>query len=89
MMPATAIRAAPAEKWEPLRTSDLAFPINRLTVVRADEPLLTAVQRIDSGDIRTGLVVDDHGRTIGTVDARALYDTAETRRGQLAPSGRG
>ncbi len=89
LLTANAIRAVPAEKWEALRNSDLAFPLNRLTVVRADEPLLTAVQRIDSGDIRTGLVVDDHGRTIGTVDARALYDTAETRRGQLAPSGRG
>ena len=87
LLTANAIRAVPAPQWGSLRTTDLAFPLDRLTVVRTDEALLAAVQRIDSGDVRTGLVVSPDGRTVGTIDAGALYDLAEARRASLSPTG--
>ena len=80
VLTANAIRAVPSSQWEALRTVELAFPMERITVVRTDEPLLNAIQRIDGGDVRTGLVVDPGGRTVGTVDARALRDLADARR---------
>ncbi len=45
------------------------------------------MQRIDSGDVRAGLVVSPDGRTVGTIDAGALYDLAEARRASLSPTG--
>jgi hypothetical protein len=44
---------------------------------------MTAVQKIDGGDVRTGVVVDPTGRLVGTIDAEALYQTAEARRAEL------
>ncbi len=86
LLTAGAIRAVPQERWEHLRVSDLAFPLDRITVVRADEPLMSAVQKIDGGEIRTGIVVDTAGRVTGTLDAAALYQAAEQRRAQLQAS---
>jgi Zn-dependent protease len=84
LLTADAIRAVPREQWEALGVVDLAYPLDRITVVRTDEPLMAAVQKVDSGDVRTGLVVDPAGRTVGTVDADALFQTAEARRAGLA-----
>jgi Zn-dependent protease len=83
LLTAGAIRAVPQANWEHLRVSELAFPLERITVVRTDEPLMTAVQKIDGGDVRTGVVVDPTGRLVGTIDAEALYQTAEARRAEL------
>lgn len=83
LLTAAAIRAVPQEHWESLKVADLAFPLDRITIVRTDEPLMAAVQRIDGGDVRTGVVVDPSGRMVGTVDAEALYQTAEARRAEL------
>lgn len=83
LLTAAAIRAVPQESWSHLKVTDLAFPLERLTVVRTDEPLMAAVQKIDGGDVRTGLVVDPSGRLVGTIDAEALYQTAEARRAEL------
>lgn len=83
LLTASAIRAVPRENWEHLRVADLAYPLDRITVVRSDEPLMSAVQKIDGGDVRTGLVVDATGRIVGTVDAEALYHTAEARKAEL------
>lgn len=84
LLTAHAIRAVPQENWERLRVTDIAFPLDRITIVRTDESLMAAVQKIDSGDIRVGLVVDPTGRTVGTVDADALFHTAEARRAELS-----
>jgi CBS domain-containing protein len=59
--------------------ADLAYPLDRLTTVRADEPLLPAAQKIDGGDVRDGLVVGADGTVVGTLDAGALYRTVEQR----------
>lgn len=83
LLTAAAIRAVPQENWSHLKVTDLAFPLERLTVVRTDEPLMAAVQKIDGGDVRTGVVVDPSGRLVGTIDAEALYQTAEARRAEL------
>ncbi len=79
LLTADAIRAVPSTHWSSLRTVELAYPLDRLTVVSPDEPLLSAVQRMDSGDVRTALVVDPHGRTVGTIDPRALQDAVTAR----------
>ncbi len=84
LLTAAAIRAVPAERWDQLRVSDLAYPLERLTVVVDDEPLLPAVQKIDGGDVREGLVVGRDGTVLGTIDAAALFKTLERRRAQLA-----
>lgn len=84
LLTASAIRAVPDEQWSRLRVIDLAFPVDRLTVVSADEALLPAVQKIDGGDVRHGLVVTADGSVIGTIDARALFDTADRRKAELS-----
>lgn len=80
LLTAEAIRSAGHETWDLLRVDELAFPLDRITTVRVDEPLLAAVQRVDGGEIRDGLVVDGHGTVVGVIDSRALFRTAERRR---------
>lgn len=84
LLTAPAIRAVPQERWAGVRVADVAFPLDRLTVVSTDEPLLPAVQKIDGGDVRQGLVVSNDGSVVGTVDARALFETADRRKAELA-----
>lgn len=86
LLTAGAIRAVPPAQWGGLRVADLAFPLSRLTVVGDHDALMTAVQRIDGGEIRTGLVASADGRIIGTIDAAALFHTAEIRKAQLPVS---
>jgi len=78
-----AIRATDPDLWEQLRVQDLAYPLDRVTVVRHDEPLLPAVQKIDTGDVRDGIVIDGAGRVVGLVDTRALFRMVEARRSEL------
>lgn len=87
LLTAAAVRAVPPEQWEQLRVSALAYPLERLTVVAGEEPLLPAVQKIDGGDVRDGLVVDTNGAIVGTIDAAALFKALERRRAELAVAG--
>ena len=87
LLTAAAIRAVPDHRWDSLRVADLAYPLSRITVVRSDEPLLPAVQRIDGGDVRDGLVIDNDGTIVGTIDAAALFRTLELRKASLAAAG--
>ncbi|MCU1496583.1 MAG: peptidase [Acidimicrobiales bacterium] len=80
LLTAAAIRSVPPEQWDGLKVADLAFPIDRITLVQRDEPLLPAVQKIDGGDIRDGLVVDPDGTVVGTIDAAALFRALERRK---------
>jgi Zn-dependent protease len=84
LLTASAVRAVPPEQWDRLGVADLAFPLDRITVVRPDEALLPAVQKIDGGDVRDGLVVGRDGTIVGTVDAAALFRTMELRKADLA-----
>jgi len=84
LLTASAVRAVPPEQWDHLGVADLAFPLERITVVRPDEALLPAVQKIDGGDVRDGLVVGPDGTIVGTVDAAALFRTMELRKADLA-----
>lgn len=84
LLTASAIRAVPDDRWAQLRVGDLAFPVDRLTVVSADEALLPAVQKIDGGDVRHGLVVAVDGSVVGTIDAKALFETADRRKAELS-----
>ncbi len=75
-----AVRAVPSAQWAQVRVSDVAYPIDRVTVVQAGEALLPAVQRIDGGDVREGLVTGPDGSVVGTLSARALFRILEHRR---------
>ncbi len=87
LLTASAIRAVPQDRWDHISVADLAYPLERITIVRSDEPLLPAVQKIDGGDVRDGLVVHPDGTLAGTVDAAALFRTVELRRAHLAATG--
>lgn len=80
LLTASAIRATDTNLWEQLPVEALAFPLDRVTVVRTDEPLLPAVQRVDGGDVRDGLVVSPDGEVVGTIDSRSVYRVAERRK---------
>ena len=84
LLTAAAVRAAPRETWNQLRVIDLAYPIDRITVVSPDEPLLPAVQKVDGGDVRDGLVVAADGTVVGTIGASALYHALDRRRLRIA-----
>ena len=84
LLTASAIRAVPPAQWEHLRVADLAYPLDRITVVGLAEPLLPAVQKIDGGDVRDGLVVDADGTVVGTIGASALFNALEARRLEAA-----
>lgn len=72
LLTAAAIRATPPQSWDELPVTALAYPLDRLTLVRADEDLLSAFQKLESGDVRTGLVVSAEGQILGTLDPGAL-----------------
>lgn len=88
LLTAAAIRAVPPDQWDRLRVVDLAYPMDRITVVGPAEPLLPAVQRIDGGDVRDGLVVDPDGTVVGTIGASALFNALERRRLDVAAAQR-
>lgn len=84
LLTVAAIRAVPEAQWAHVHVAHIAFPIERITIVRPQEPLLPAVQRVDGGDVRDGLVVDPGGAIVGTISAAALFATLERRKLQAA-----
>lgn len=88
LLTADAIRAAGPDQWDRLQVDHLAFGLDKITVVSTTDALLPAVQRIDGGDVRDGLVVGPDGTVAGIIDARALYRVAEQRRAALATAAR-
>lgn len=73
LLTAAAIRAVPPETWDSLAVTSLAYPLERLTLVHAEERLLPALQRLEGGDVRTGLVVAPDGRIVGTLDPSVMH----------------
>ena len=72
LLTAAAIRAAPPHTWDQLPVGSLAFPLERLTLIAEGEDLLPALQKLEGGDVRTGLVVASDGRIVGTLDRGVL-----------------
>lgn len=75
LLTADSILAVPRDQWASLRVSELAFPIDRVAVALADEPILVALQRNSAGATTYLLVVGPDGRMVGVVDADTLHDT--------------
>jgi Zn-dependent protease len=85
LLTAAAIRAVPPQSWDQLPVTSLAYPVERLTLLRADEPLIPAMQKVEGADVRHALVFADDGRVIGTLDPSALDRAVHARRQQPTP----
>jgi Zn-dependent protease len=83
LLTAHAIRAVPPHQWESLQVGSLAFPVSRLTRLSPGEAVLPAVQKIEAGDVRIGIVTDAEGRVVGTLDNRVVNQVADRRRAGL------
>ena len=79
LLTADSILAVPAQQWASLRVSELAFPIDRVAVALADEPVLGALQRNQAGATPYLLVVGPDGRMVGVVDPDTLQNTVRSR----------
>lgn len=78
LLTAAAIRAVPPARWETLEVRALAYPLDRITVVRDDDALLPALQRVEGADVVHALVVAADGRIVGTLDPSALQRALAT-----------
>ena len=82
LLTAAAIRAVPPQQWMLLPARELAYPLDRVLVVRPNDSLLTALQKLDGAEVSFALVVAEDGRVVGTLDPTALerivheYETA-------------
>lgn len=72
LLTAAAVRAVPPETLDGLAVTDLAYPLDRLTMVRPEDGLLVALQKLEGGDVALALVVSADGRIVGTLDHSAL-----------------
>lgn len=77
LLTADSIRAVPDHNWAALTVDELAFPLDRIGVVGATEPLLAALQR--AHDVATAdlLVVGDDGRVVGVLDPYTVEDVLQ------------
>lgn len=87
LLTAAAIRAVPPEQWSTLKVADLAYPIDRVVHIRSRDPILTAVQKVESGPAGSGIVTGADGRVVGTLDASSLDRVMARRRAGLTTSG--
>jgi Zn-dependent protease len=71
LLTAAAIRAVPPQRWDALPVTALAYPLDRLTFVHAEEPLLPALQRVEAAEVVHALVVASDGSVVGTLDPSA------------------
>ncbi|MCU1454581.1 MAG: peptidase [Acidimicrobiales bacterium] len=79
MLTADSIRAVPPGHWAGLLVSELAFPLDRITLVSPDEPLLGACQKLDGTIGNEALVVDAAGQVLGTVGPDAVQLALQRR----------
>jgi len=78
LVPIEALKAVPAQQRWTVRTSDLAIPLDRLSVARPDEPAIDLVHRM--GELRsTWALVFDGAQLVGLVAANSV--SAALRRG--------
>lgn len=86
LLTASAIRAVPPESWDQLPVTALAYPLDRLSIIRADEPLIPALQKVEGADVRHALVVAADGRIVGTLDPTALDRAMHARQNERQPT---
>ena len=55
-------------------------------MVAAGEPLIPALQKVESADVRHALVVTPDGRIVGTLDPSALDRAVATRQASRQPT---
>lgn len=79
-----AIAAVDPHQRMSMTVADLAYPLERLTVLAPDDHLLSGLQRLDGGDAKLGIVVDQAGTVVGTLEPSALHRVVERRRAELA-----
>ena len=84
LLTADAIRAVDPARWSHLTVDALAVPIDRVVHLHPEDDLLPALQRVDTSADRHGLVIDDAGLVLGTIDPAALHRTIGRRRAGLA-----
>ena len=78
-----AVAAVDPARRHSIKVSDLAYPLERLTILSADDHLLSGLQRLDGGDAKLGLVVDATGTVVGTIEPSVLHGVVERRRAEL------
>jgi Zn-dependent protease len=78
-----AVAAVDPARRHSIKVSDLAYPLERLTILSADDHLLSGLQRLDGGDAKLGLVVDATGTVVGTIEPSVLHRVVERRRAEL------
>ena len=83
LLTAAAIRAVPPQRWERLQVGELAYPIDRITLIHLDEPLLPALQKVETGSVAHALVVAPDGRIVGTLDPSAIDRMMARRKERL------
>ena len=86
LLTAAAIRAVSPTQWDKLEVQALAYPLDRLIIVRADDSLLPALQRIEGADVSQALVVAADGRIVGTLDPTALHRALSLDRAERRPA---
>jgi Zn-dependent protease len=73
LLTAAAIRSVSPMQWDRLPVRSLAYPLERITLVRSDDALLHALQRLEGADVAHAMVVSPEGRIVGTLDPAALH----------------
>lgn len=79
-----AVAAVAPDQRRTMTVADLAYPIQRLTVMSTDDQLLSGLQRLDGGDVKLGLVVDSGGTVVGTIEPSVLNRVAARRQAERA-----
>jgi Zn-dependent protease len=87
LLTAAAIRAVDPRLWDRLEVRALAYPLERVPIVRVDDPLLAALANVEGGDVHHGLVTDPEGRIVGTLDPSILGRLATLRRAGMEHTG--
>jgi Zn-dependent protease len=82
VLSAAAIRAMAPHLLDGTPVETLAYPLERITIVHAQEQLLTALQKVEGGDVPIGLAVAPDGRIVGTIDPRVIDHLLAERKAQ-------
>ena len=86
LLTAAAIRAVPPERWDTMAVSALAYPLDRLAFIHADEQLLPALQKVENADVVHALVVASDGTVVGTLDPSVTGRVVAARAQQRTPA---
>jgi Zn-dependent protease len=82
LLSAAAIRAVNPASLDATPVPALAYPLDRVTFVHATELLLPALQKVEGGDVRVGMVIAEDGRVVGTIDPAIVDHLVAQRRAE-------